>query len=242
METTKPTASLTEIKPFQNLTASSRMVLARGLRYANYRKRTPVLEKGQRVSGAYVVVSGQLRVFTISPDGNEATLYLINPGETCVLALNCIFSDLLYPAWVEASTTTKVAIVPGTDFRILFECEPEIRNMTVQAFSTIVFRLMAELEQIQSSKLDRRLARLLLLHASTDGGVQMTQQELASHLGTRREVIARSLRQLASAGHISTGRNRIVIKDPPRLAELVTSNANKRTSARVARPSRSRSA
>ena len=35
-------------------------------------------------------------------DRNEATLYVINPHETCVLALNCIFNDLLYPAWVEA--------------------------------------------------------------------------------------------------------------------------------------------
>ncbi|MCC6206987.1 MAG: Crp/Fnr family transcriptional regulator [Gammaproteobacteria bacterium] len=212
---------MTDIETFQNLAPESRTVLARGLRYFEYQKGSLVLEKGRRVSGAYVVASGQLRVFTISPDGNEATLYLINPGETCVLALNCIFNDLLYPAWVEAGATTRIAVIPGTEFRMLFEREPKIRNMTVQAFSTIVFRLMAELEDVHSSKLDQRLARFLLLHASTDGKVQMTQQEIASHLGTTREVIARSLRQLASAGHIQTGRNRIVINDPRKLAESV---------------------
>jgi len=219
LEKTRSTTGITGIKLFQDLTPAGLSVLSRGLRHFDHKKGAPVLRKGQQVSGAYVVVSGQLRVFTITPDGNEATLYLINPGETCVLALNCIFSDLLYPAWVEASATTRVAVIPGPEYRILFECEPDIRNMTVRAFSTIVFRLMAELEDVHSSTLNRRLARLLLLQAANDGAVQMTQQEIASHLGTTREVVARSLRQLASVGHIETGRNRIVIRNPLDLAE-----------------------
>ena len=99
---TKPAARIEEVNAFRDLSDASRSLLARGLRYVQCAKGAPVLAKGQRVSGAYVVMSGRLRVFTLSPDGNEATLYVINPHETCVLALNCIFNDLLYPAWVEA--------------------------------------------------------------------------------------------------------------------------------------------
>jgi CRP/FNR family transcriptional regulator len=220
-------ASINDVKTFQNLSETSRSMLVRGLNYANFTKTTPVLQKGQRVSGAYVVVSGQLRVFTLSPDGNEATLYLINPGETCVLALNCIFNDLLYPAWVEASPATKVAVIPGTTYKALFESEPAIRNMTVQAFSTIVFRLMTELEEIHSYKLEHRLANFLLLRASISGEIRMTQQEIASHLGTTREVIARVLGQLAAEGHIQTRRNQITINDPAKLAELVRRSESK---------------
>lgn len=221
MESTKSTADINDVKPFQHLSETSRSLLNRGLRYTHRAKTALVLKKGQRVSGAYVVVSGQLRVFTLSPDGNEATLYLINAGETCVLALNCIFNDLLYPAWVESGPNTKVALIPGATFRILFESEPAIRNMTVQAFSTIVFRLMGELEEIHSCKLEQRLANFLLLHAATDGRVRMTQQEIASHLGSTREVIARVLGQLVSEGHIQTGRSQIAINNPEKLAELL---------------------
>ena len=110
-------------------------------------------------------------------------------------------------------------MIPGAEFRRLFESEPAIRNMTVQAFSSVVFRLMAELEEIHSYKLDRRLANFLVRHASTEGKVQMTLQEIASHLGTTREVIARLFRQLTSEGHIRSGRNQIVLNDPVRLAE-----------------------
>ena len=152
---TKSAAGITEVKAFCDLSDTSQALLASGLRYVQCAKGAPILAKGQRVSGAYVVMSGRLRVFTLSPDGNEATLYAINPHETCVLALNCIFNDLLYPAWVEAGSAATVAVIPGAVFRALFEAEPAIRNMTVQAFSTIVFRLMTELEEIHSYKLER---------------------------------------------------------------------------------------
>ena len=219
MESAKSATSINDVNAFKGLSDTSRTLLARGLRYVQCGKGTPILAKGARVSGAYVVLSGHLRVFTLSPDGNEATLYVINPHETCVLALNCIFNDLLYPAWVEAGGPTRIAVIPGTVYRALFETEAAIRNMTVQAFSTIVFRLMAELEGIHSFKLERRLSNFLLLRASTEGIVRMTQQEIASHLGTTREVVARALGRLASARRIRTGRRQIVINDPVRLAE-----------------------
>jgi CRP/FNR family transcriptional regulator len=231
MENAK-SAGIDEVSAFHELSDPSRTLLARGLRYVHCDKGAPILTKGQRVSGAYVVISGQLRVFTLTADGNEATLYVINPHETCVLALNCIFNDLLYPAWVEAGSDTRVAVIPGGVFRALFEAEPSIRNMTVQAFSIVVFRLMSELEGIHSYKLERRLANFLLLRASTEGVVRMTQQEIASHLGTTREVIARALGQLASAGHVTTGRNRIAVHDPIRLAEVVKGSKSSSTPAR----------
>lgn len=217
----KSTFELKNFKPFDNLSEISKLLLSRELHYSNFSKKTTVLSKSQRVSGAYVVVGGQLRVFTLTPGGKEATLYLINPGETCVLALNCIFNDLLYPAWVEANPNTSVAVIPGPLYRILFESEPAVRNMTVQAFSTIVFRLMAELEEVHSYNLEKRLASFLLVRSSADARIQMTQQEIASHLGTTREVIARILGQLASKKYIKTSRNQIVINDPSRLAELI---------------------
>ena len=202
MERSRPAAAITDVSPSHDLSAASRSQLARGVRYIEYVRDAAVLTKGQRVSGAYVVISGHLRVFTLSPDGQEATLYSINAHETCMFALNCIFNDLLYPAWVTAGSPTRVAMIPGHVFRTLFDSEAAIRDMTVHAYSTLVFRLMSELEEVHYSTLDQRLANFLLLHAKSDGTVQLTQQEIASHLGTTREVIARGLGHLAAEGQI----------------------------------------
>ncbi|HEY0720421.1 MAG TPA: Crp/Fnr family transcriptional regulator [Gammaproteobacteria bacterium] len=182
---------------------------------------TTVIHKGQRVSGAYVVRSGQLRVFTFTPQGTEATLYFIKPGETCVLALNCLFNDLLYPAWVEAAASTIVDLIPGAVYRKLFEREPAVQDMTVKALSTLVFRLMGELEQIHSCTLSQRLANFLLLNASSDGVIRMTQSELASHLGTTREVVARLIQRFTTQGYVTTKRGTVTVMNSAKLAELV---------------------
>ncbi len=182
---------------------------------------TTVIHKGQRVSGAYVVRSGQLRVFTFTPQGTEATLYFIKPGETCVLALNCLFNDLLYPGWVEAAASTTVDLIPGAVYRKLFEREPAVQDMTVKALSTLVFRLMGELEQIHSCTLTQRLANFLLLNASAEGVVRMTQSELAAHLGTTREVIARLIQGFTAQRYLATRRGVITINNSAKLAELM---------------------
>ena len=71
-----------------------------------------------------------------------------------------------------------------------------------------------------------RLARLLLEQAQSAGDESiprmLTQEEMASHLGTVREVVGRALRGLASNGIIQFDRHRIVILDAERLAEEAT--------------------
>jgi CRP/FNR family transcriptional regulator len=213
---------LEEFLPFRNLTKAGRDLLYQGVLHKEYAPATTVLRKGDRVSGAYIVTSGSLRVFSIAPSGAEATLYSIDPGETCVLALNCLFSDLLYPAWVESRYQTTVAIVPGSVFRKLFETEPSIQDLTVHALSTLVFRLMNELEQVHFYKIEHRLANLILLRASSDGLLRMTQQEMACHLGTTREVVAKIMRELVARRLVETRRGLTIIKNVEGLTNLMT--------------------
>jgi CRP/FNR family transcriptional regulator len=207
------------VDQYLQLSPAGREVLRRGLVVKGFAKPTAVIHKGQQVSGAYLVTQGQLRVFTYTPQGSEATLYFIRPGETCVLALNCLFNDLRYPAWVETDAATRVAVISGPTYRALFESEAAVQDMTVKALSTLVFRLMGELEQIHSCTLDQRLANFLLSNASEQGAVRMTQQELASHLGTTREVVARLMQSLSAQGLVSTGRGVISLLDTQGLSE-----------------------
>jgi CRP/FNR family transcriptional regulator len=80
---------------------------------------------------------------------------------------------------------------------------------------------MSELEEIHSYQLDQRLANLLLVHASADGELRMTQQQMAQHLGTTREVVARLMRELVVARYVETGRGVTLIRDAKGLAELI---------------------
>lgn len=182
----------------------------------------PVIHKGQVVSGAYTVLEGELRVYSYAPNGTEATLYRLLPGETCVLTLNCLFNDLRYPAWVEACSPSRLAIIPGKLYRHFFAEEASVRDATVMALSTLVFRLMDELEQVHNCNLEQRLARFLLNKADNDGMVHMTQQMLAQQLGTTREVVARHMQTLVVQGVVSSGRGKVTVVNAKALAAIVT--------------------
>lgn len=206
---------------FTAVSPPAQELLARGASRHRFAKGTEVVSKGQEVSGAYFVTAGCLRVYTLSPGGKEATLYLIRPGETCVLALNSLFNNVLYPAWVEAEEDTAVAVVPGPLYRTLFAGERVIQDLTVQALSTVVFRLMAELEEIHSCRLDQRLASFLLNHADGRGAVALTQQQIAGHVGSTREVVARILGDFSGRGWVRTGRGKVTLTDPAALGALL---------------------
>jgi len=212
---------LEQIEPFRRIGARGKTLLAQHVVRKRVALTTTLLRKGQAVSGAYLVLAGRLRVFTVAPNGTEATLYFIDPGETCVLALNCLFNDLLYPAWVQAETPTTIALIPGPVYRTLFASEPVIQDLTVHALSTLVYRLMAELEDVHFTNHGQRLAQFILLRAASDGSLGMTQHQVAHHLGTTREVVARLLRGFVARGLVRTRRGSIRILDVDALRHCV---------------------
>jgi CRP/FNR family transcriptional regulator, anaerobic regulatory protein len=215
-----PWRDLDGVAAFRHLSPEGRRRLELGIRASRFPAGKTIIEKGQDVSGAYFVLEGGLRVFTVLPGGKEATLYPLRPGETCVLALNSLFNDLLYPAWVQTEAPTLVGMVPGPLYRALFQTEPAIQDLTVRTLSTLVFRLMEELDRLHGCTVEQRLAGFLLVRASAKGEVRLTQQEIAGHVGTTREVVARLTARLAARGLIATGRGRIVLKGRAELARL----------------------
>jgi len=220
MSSTESMCELRGLDVFRDLSACGQQMLECGMQLNHFDELKTIINKGSSVSGAYVVTRGRLRVYSISPGGNEATLYFINPGEVCILALNCIFNNLRYPAWVQTEPGTCVGMIPSLTYRTLFQNEPSIQNLTVHALSVLVFRLMEELEEVHSLNLNERLAKFILMRTAGDGQLRMTQSELAAHLGTTREVIAKLLRKMVAEKCVRTMRGAIVVERPEVLAQL----------------------
>lgn len=209
--------TLESFEPFASMGEDGLALLRQGRTHRFPHAAQSIVRKGQPVSGAYVVLDGRLRVFTVSPTGVEATLYTLVPGETCVLALNCVFNDQRYPAWVQAEVPSTVGVIPGDVYRRMFECDGGVRDFTVRTLGTLVYRLMSELEQVHGSHHRQRLVHFILHHASPEGVLRMTQQQLAGHIGTTREVVARLMQDLVGGGLVRTGRGEVTIADRPGL-------------------------
>jgi CRP/FNR family transcriptional regulator, anaerobic regulatory protein len=184
-----------------------------------------LLSRGDPVDGAYLVVGGAIRIFYLTAEGREATLYRVEPGGTCILALTATFNREPYPAWVESAPQgVSLVRVPSPGFRRLFDGEVAFRDFIFGVLSSRVFELMQVLEEAGTARIEQRLAKFLLREAGADSTVVASQARIASEIGTAREVVFRALRSLASRGLVKTGRVRVSIVDPDGLRSVATSN------------------
>ena len=180
-----------------------------------------LLQRGDAVDGAYLVVRGSFRIYYVTASGSEATLYHVEPGATCVLALTSAFNNEPYPAWVESGKQGVSHVkLPTHAFRMLFDREPAFRHFVFAVLSGRIFELMRTLEEKGSAQIEQRVARYLTRRVDADGLVRMNQIGIASELGTAREVVYRALRSLAARGLVETGRARITILDPVALRKF----------------------
>lgn len=207
--------------PFvERLSADGRQQLA-ALPALEVQAGTRLLAPGDRGVGAYFVTRGSLRVYYIAESGREATLYHVEPGGTCVLALGATVNDAPYPAWVESGPQGGTFVrVPPPLFHRLVDQEPAFRQFVLTAMGGRIFDLMARLEELGSMQLEQRLARYLLRWQDTAGVVRVTQATIAAELGTAREVVSRILRGLEHRGLVATGRARVRICDRPALDQF----------------------
>ncbi|MFZ5892644.1 MAG: Crp/Fnr family transcriptional regulator [Myxococcota bacterium] len=186
----------------------------RALRAHSAAPHQKLLKRGDAVGGAYFVLSGGLRVYYLAADGHEATLYRVDAGDTCVLALTSSFAHEPYPAWVEAGAKGGSFVrVPQRVLHTLFDTEPALREFVWRVLSRRVFDLMRTIEEIGSNSLEQRLALYLARHADASGILRASQSALASELGTAREVVSRALRSLVRRGFARAGRGRIELVD-----------------------------
>ena len=180
--------------------------------------RTRLIDRDDEVDGVYLVQEGSLRIYYLTPEGREGTLYWVDAGDSCILAINCVFGGMRYPAWVESERTqTRFTVIPGALFRELFRDEPAVQQFTFAVLSARTFELMTLLTEAQSLGLERRVAAFLLRRRNPSNEVTMSQEIVANHLGTAREVVSRIVRSFAADGLVETRRGAIRILDEPGL-------------------------
>ncbi len=177
-----------------------------------------LLRKGDRIRSLVLVLSGRLRVFTITPAGDEVTLYQLGPGDSCPLVLHALLEEKFHQAWVETDRAAKLLCLPASLVRTLYEDERAVREFALQVLSGRIVALMTALEEVSLNSIEQRLRSHLLRAADERGEIETTHAQIAVALGTAREVVSRQLERLRAAGLIRTGRGRIVVLRPRALA------------------------
>ncbi len=185
------------------------------LHYQRFEAGTVILDVGHRCSGVLLVLSGQIRIYKLSEEGKEITLYRIGKGETCVLTIACLLGtgDVLFPVAASAEQPTEAVVIPVEIFRRLFYENPSLQKFFFTSLSAKFYSVLGLLENVTFKRTSDRLMDFLI--TKTAGGtypLYATHEAIAAELGTSREVISRLLKELENKGSVRLSRGKILFR------------------------------
>lgn len=166
------------------------------------------------------LLDGTVRVSQMSENGREIVLYRIEAGQSCVLTTACVLADEAYTAEGTAETAVRAVALPRAAFDAIVTEYPAFRNFVFAAYAKRIADLFRVIDEVAFGRIDIRLAGRLVSLAKGQGSVRQTHQELATELGTAREVISRQLHEFQRRGWIEQGRGIVTVCDAAALEKL----------------------
>jgi len=180
-----------------------------------------VFRRGDPCRNYLLVVQGSVRVKVLAANGREITLYRVRDSQSCVITTSCLISVEAYPAEGVTEVETSALVVPQPVFDEALGSSAEFRRFVFANQGQRLGDLIQRVEDVVFGRIDVRLARLLMtLSEQGTQPVAATHQQLASELGSAREVISRQLKQFSGRGWVGLGRGVIDVKAPAALDEL----------------------
>ena len=175
---------------------------------------------GDEARGLFVIVSGSLRAYREGVDGREQVIHVERAGST--IAELPVFDDKPYPSTVAAEEETVVLFLDKDDVKSLCLKFPQIALAALKMLAGRLRKCAELVEELSLREVDQRLARWLLSEARARGyraatGIEvtlvLTNQQIATRIGSVREVVSRALSRLQQNGLIIVDGRRITISD-----------------------------
>lgn len=181
-----------------------------------YEKGDCILREGERGDSMFVIISGQVKVYSVeSGDGSrEVILKTLGPGE--FFGELPLFDQEPRSASVAAMDQCRLQILSYASFRRSIETSPDIAQRVMETLARRLRAATRKIGDLALHDISSRVARTLLeLAIMSNGhrvvGAPFTQQDLAHMVGASREMVNRTLRDLEVGGYITVERKSITI-------------------------------
>lgn len=212
--------TLSKVPIFSGLTESELAFLSQRAVPRSYSPGEIIFDEGGPCSGMYVVESGNVRIFKSSAGGREQVLSIDGPGSS--IAELPVFDGGNYPASAAAIDQATLIFISKQDFQALCLAHPQVALKVLRVVGSRLRRLVGIIEELSFTTVRHRLASFLLRLAQKEGrqtpdGLEVmlpvSNQELASQIGTVRELVSRNLSRLQAEGLLRIDGRSITIRN-----------------------------
>ena len=182
------------------------------------------IHDGNECSGVIFVRSGSLRLYMMSDDGKDITLYRLHEGDMCMLSASCVLEAITFEVLVDAEEDSECYVIGGPAFAAVSEQNPRIRIFALETAVSRFSDVMWVMQQILFMSMDQRLAIFLCDESARTGSdtITLTHGQIARYMGYAREVVSRMLKYFANEGMVEVSRGGIKILDKKRLRQLTS--------------------
>jgi CRP/FNR family transcriptional regulator len=218
-ETTK--SLLKAVPYFRGLDDQALEVVVQAVIVRRYQAGELIFLEGEPVAGLHLVVEGLCKVYRLSEGGREHIMVTMGPGDSCNEVP--VIDGGPNPANFGAIQDSTVWIISEEAMTRLRRQFPPLNEMIIKNLAMRCRQLVQRVYNLTFLPVTGRLAAFLLQQSDQKTALnrqQWTQDEIAAHLGTVREMVGRAFKELQEAGLISLDRHRIEILDREGLQEL----------------------
>jgi len=184
-------------------------------RERSYPKNSVILFEDDPGDALYVVVDGQVKVVLIGEDGREVILSVLGEGE--FFGEMALIDDEPRSAHVIAMEDSSLVVLRREDFQGILTQSPTIALALLRELSRRLRRVDEKVGSLVLLDVNGRVAQLLLDLADEAGGERITRRlthhTIAQMIGSSRETVSRTMRELVEKGLIQVNRKEIVVKD-----------------------------
>lgn len=210
---------------FRGLTEERIAAVADIASWKDVSKGQTIFTEGGQARGFYVVASGQVKIFKLSPEGREQIIHIYGPKEP--FAEVPVFEGGTFPANAQATRDSRLMYFSREDLLGLIERDAGVALNMLAAMAMKLRRFTVKLENLTLRETPQRLAAYLLDVSAHGGGsrkleLDIAKGHLASLLGTAQETLSRVLRRMNDAGLIEVQGRNITLKQADRLEALAS--------------------
>ncbi len=198
-------------------------LLERNITKVSYSKGLNLNSTNSECLGVLLIKSGALRVYILSEDGREITLYRLSPNDVCVLSASCIIKSITFDVHIDAEIDTDAYLINIAAFSKLSTENVYVENFTYKKTIERFSNIMQAMEQILFMRFDKRLAIFLLdeITKTNSQELHITQEQIAKYIGSAREVVSRMLKIFQSEGILEQTRGAIRIINKEKLQNII---------------------
>lgn len=180
-----------------------------------------LFEQGDPAKRFYLVLSGQIKLYRLSPAGNEKVIDIVTPGSTFAEAL-MFLERPHYPVGAQALQPSEVVSIDAADFADMLRGSVETCFVMLGAMSQRLRGLLREIDELSLHSATCRVAAYLAKHAPAQSDsfeLPVAKQIVASRLSVKPETFSRIIKNLTDDGIISVRGSRVTILDRGALDE-----------------------